>query len=46
VRRDDRRREARHSWSKEQVLAFAAEEVRVGRLATVPARGDITVGDG
>lgn len=27
-------------WSKEQVLAFAAEEVRVGRLATVSAGGD------
>lgn len=28
------------SWSKEQVLAFAAAEVRVGRLATVSAVGD------
>ncbi len=28
------------SWSKEQVLAFAAEEVRIGRLATVSAGGD------
>lgn len=28
------------SWTKEQALAFAAEEVRVGRLATVSAEGD------
>jgi PPOX class probable F420-dependent enzyme len=28
------------SWTKEQVLAFAAEEVRIGRLATVSAEGD------
>lgn len=27
-------------WSKEQVLAFAAEEARIGRLATVSPGGD------